>query len=235
LLLESSVYRDDEVRVSGSPRLDLVRPEIRNDRNKVRRELRVARSDRLLVVSTTWGQLLRRFHFPVTLARLFDREMTGVHVVIKLHPWEPDDGLYRRLIEGVARAGGFRPPPISVVHRVDLYRLLAAADAHLGVYSTVITEAVFTATPNLLAACVRPNDLLGYVDAGVAVPVHDGGELAEALRSGAGRSDAEAREAFVRDHFEPGNASRRIRDDLVGWLRPTPAVAPDGSDLATGA
>jgi hypothetical protein len=223
LLVESSVYHEDEVRVSGSPRLDLVRPEIRSDRNQVRRELRIAASNRMLVVSTTWGQLLRRFHFPVTLARLFDRELSNVHVVIKLHPWEPDDGLYRRVIEGVARAGGFAPPPISVVHRVDLYRLLAAADAHLGLYSTVITEAVFTETPNLLAACVRPSDLLGYVEAGVAVPVHDGGELDEALRSGAGRPDPAARDAFVRDHFEPGNASRKIRDDLLSWLRPSSA------------
>jgi hypothetical protein len=220
VLVESSVYRDDEVRVSGSPRLDLVRAETGRDRNKVRSELRVARSDRLLVVSTTWGALARKYHFPVTLARLFDRPMPGIHLVIKLHPGEQDDGLYRRVIEGVAAARGFRPPPISVVHRVDLYRLLGAADAHLGIYSTVITEAVFTRTPNLLAACVQPYDLLGYVEAGVAVPVHDGAELLALMEDPHSLIDDDKRNAFVRDHFEAGNASRRIRDELVAWLRP---------------
>ena len=219
LLLEASVYTADEVRVSGSPRLDLVRDEATAQRDVVRGELGIDPGRQMLVLSTTWGQLARRFHFMVTLARLFDRPMPGVHLVIKLHPGEPDDGVYRRLIQGIAAAGGFDPVPMTVVHRVDLYRLLAAADAHLGVFSTVITEAVFAGTPNLLAACVRPSDLLGYVDAGVAVPVRDGAELAEALSTDAGRTESAAREAFVRDHFEPGNASRRIRDDLLHWLQ----------------
>jgi hypothetical protein len=220
LLLEASVYREDELRVSGSPRLDVVRDGVTADTDAVRRELGIEPTSRMLALSTTWGPLARRFHFTVTLASLFDRPMRDVHLVIKLHPGEPDDGLYRRVIEGVAAARGFEPVPISVVHRVDLYRLLAAADAHLGVFSTVITEAVFTGTPNLLAACVRPSDLLGYVEAGVAYPVRDGAELEEALRSGAGRSEQAARDAFVRDHFEPGNASRKIRDALVDVLRP---------------
>jgi hypothetical protein len=221
LLLGASVYREEELRVSGSPRLDLVRTEVSAERDAVRRELGIDPTRRMLVLSTTWGQLARRFHFTVTLARLFDRPIGNVHLVIKLHPGESDDGLYRKVIEGVAAARGFDPVPISIVHRVDLYRLLAAADAHLGVFSTVITEAVFTGTPNLLASCVRPSDLLGYVEAGVAVPVRDGAELEEALRSGAGRSDQATRDAFVRDHFEPGTASRKIRDDLAGWLRPS--------------
>jgi hypothetical protein len=118
---------------------------------------------------------------------------------------------------------------MTVVHRIDLYRLLAAADAHLGLYSTVITEAVFTGTPNLLAAAIQPRDLLGYVEAGVAIPVRDGEEMLQALASGAGRSTSEAREAFVRDHFEPGNASRRITEELVAWLtrRHTPELETD--------
>src|SRR5919108_2465878 len=135
---------------TGSPRLDVVAPSATPDRERVRRELGVKGADLLVVVSTTWGDLLRRFHFPVSLARLVDRPLPGVHLVIKLHPSEPDDGLYRRVIEAAARARGFEPPQITEVHDVDLYRLLSAADAHLGLYSTVITQAVFTGTPNLL-------------------------------------------------------------------------------------
>jgi hypothetical protein len=220
LLVDDSVYRPDEVVVSGSPRLDIVSPTPGKNRTGMRRKLGVRNQDTLVVISTTWGDLLRRFHFPVSLARLVDRPLPGVHLVIKLHPTEPDDGLYRRVIEDAARARGYAPPRITVIQKVDLYELLSAADAHLGLYSTVITEAVFTATPNLLAACVKPNDLLGYVEAGVAVPVRDGGELLALLQEPRALIDKDRQTAFVRDHFEPGNASRRIRDDLLGWLQP---------------
>ena len=163
--------------------------------------------------------MYRRFHYPIALARLFARPLERVHLVIKLHPSERDEGPYRRIVEGLAVAGGFAPPPITVVRDVDLYRLLAAADAHLGIHSTVLTEAVATGTPNLLATGLVASDLLGYVEAGVAIPVETAEDLAAALdlpRTEA--MDAARRAAFLAAHFEPGDASQRIADDLVGWL-----------------
>jgi len=213
LLVHDSVYREDEVVASGSPRVDLFRPEDVH-LAAVRAELGVAPGDRMVVLSGTYGSIYRRFHYPVLLARLFDRSLPGVHLVVKQHPAELDEGPYRAVVEGVAAAGGFQPPAITVVREVDLYRLLAAADAHLGIHSTVLTEAVLVGTPNLLAAGVCGGDLLGYVAAGVAVPVADGGELLAAL-DGPATFDPAARDAFLRRHFEPGSASRRISDDLL--------------------
>jgi hypothetical protein len=220
LLLEHGAYRDEEVRVVGSPRLDIIHPTVLREREAVRQELGVADGDRLVVISTTWAEEARQFHIPVSLAALIDRRLPNVHLVIKLHPREPDDGRYRELIQGVAKALGFTPPPIRVVQRTDLYRLLAAADAHVGIYSTVITEAVVTGTPNLLSSVLATGDLLGYVGAGVAIPVHDGGELLaglEMVAEGRGMTP-EAQAAFLKDHFEPGSAGERVRDDLLSWL-----------------
>ncbi|MDP9481818.1 MAG: CDP-glycerol glycerophosphotransferase family protein [Chloroflexota bacterium] len=218
LLTEASVYRADEVRVGGSPRLDLVAPE-RVDREAVRAELGVAPGDRLVVVSGTWGSTFRRFHYPLSLARLIDRALPGVHLVVKLHPSEPDEGPYRATIEGAAAAGGYQAPPITVVRTVDLYRLLAAADAHLGISSTVLTEAVAAGTPNLLADTFAGSDLLGYVSAGVALPVRSGADVLAALEAtAAGAISDAARQAFLRDHFEPGDASARIATELLEWL-----------------
>jgi hypothetical protein len=218
LLLERSVYRDDEVRVGGSPRLDHAK--VREvDRDAVRRELRIANGDRLVVLSATWAAMYRNFYYPIALARLFDRPLPRVHLVVKLHPSEPDEGPYRAIIEGVAAAGGFAPPPISVVQHVDLYRLLAAADAHLGIHSTVLTEAVVTATPNLLADVFIGSDLLGYAEAGVARPVRSGADVLAALDDPPDpAADAARRRAFLEAHFEPGSASERIAADLMGWL-----------------
>jgi hypothetical protein len=217
LLTSASVYRDEEVRVGGSPRLDLVDAE--PDREAVRAELGVAPGDRLVVVSGTWGTTFRRFHYPLSLARLIDRAMPGVHLVVKLHPSEPDEGPYRRVIEGVAAARGFEAPPITVVRTVDLYRLLAAADAHLGISSTVLTEAVATRTPNLLADTFAGADLLGYLPARVALPVRTGADVLAALdATAAGAITEAAQRAFLDDHFEPGDASGRIASELLDWL-----------------
>ncbi len=105
------------------------------------------------------------------------------------------------------------------MQEVDLYGLLAAADAHLGIHSTVLTEAVATGTPNLLSDHVRNADLLGYVEAGVATPVRTGADLLRALDAAPGReANAAARRRFLDDHFEPGSASERIAADLLAWL-----------------
>jgi hypothetical protein len=217
-LVCDSVYRDDEVVVGGSPRLDPYRPEA-VDRAAMRRELGVSPDDRMVVLSGTWGEIYRRFHYPAVLARLFDRPVPRVHLVVKLHPGEQDEGPYRAVIEGVAAARGFAPPPITVVQRIDLYELLGAADAHLGVHSTVLTEAVFVGTPNLISSGVLGGDLLDYVEAGVALPVTTGEDLLAALEAAArGAITDAARSAFIARHFEPGVASNRIADDLLAWL-----------------
>ena len=241
MLTDVSVYRSDEVRVSGSPRLDLVAPvssaepgpATEDDRASVRAELGIEPADRLVIISGTWGPIYRRFHYPIALAALVDRPLPGVHLVVKLHPGEPDEGPYRAVIEGAARSRGFAPPPVTIVQSVDLYRLLRAADAHVGVQSTVLTEAVATGTLNLLADTVSAADLLGYVDAGVAIPVRDGGDLLAALDKGpgpssAGHSSTTAGSASWMTDFRPGSASTRIADVgcVAGMTDATPFLIP---------
>ena len=86
---------------------------------------------------------------------------------------------------------------MTLVQSIDLYQLLAAADAHIGIYSTVLTEAVMTATPNLMFAALATADLLGYVAAGVAVPVRSGADVLAAL----------ARPMRIRSTTRPGRRS----------------------------
>lgn len=237
LLLRDSVFREEELRVVGSPRLDLVtepagawESSVRDrERERVRAELGVAASDRMVVISTTRSELFRRFHLLPALATLLDGSLPRVHLVVKLHPAEHDEGPYRALVDGLARAGGHEPPPTSVVREIDLHRLLAAADAHLGLYSTVVTDAVAAGTGNLIATTHATRDLLGYVEAGVALPVASRAELLGGLDSlAAGAISRGARQAFIEDHFLPGDASARIRDDLLAWLAPTSPASRRG-------
>ena len=238
LLIERGRYRPDEVVVGGSPRLDYVVPGVLRERDAVRRELGVERGDRLVVVSTTWAELHRRFDLPVSLAALFDRPLPGVHLVFKLHPREPDEGAYRRLLEGLAVARGIPLPPMTIVQRTDLYRLLAAADAHVGAYSTVNTEAVVTGTPNLLAATIARRGPAGLRRRGRGDPRARTVASCSTRSTGVAASavPTEARTAFLADHFEPGGAGERIRDDLVAWLEPGSArlAETDPSQHAAG-
>jgi hypothetical protein len=217
VLVERSVYREDEVRVSGSPRLDLVATAPDPDAASLRQELGVRPGDRLVVLSGTYGPAYRRFHIPYALDRLLDRAWPNVHLVVKQHPGEKDRGPYEALVAGLAAARGFAPPPVTVVQDIDLYRLLRSADAHLGIHSTVLTEAVAAGTHNLLADTLASSDLLGYVEAGVAVPVCDGAGFLAALEQPEAITP-EARRAFLGRHFHEGSASARLRDELLAWL-----------------
>ena len=76
-----------------------------------------------------------------------------------------------------------------------------------------------TGTPNLLASGLAGADPLGYVEAGVAIPVRTPEDITAALalpRDAALRP--EARAAFLAAHFEPGAASERIAADLLDRL-----------------
>jgi hypothetical protein len=215
VLLEHGGYTADEVEVSGSPRLYLDSDTfadtrgIDGERAEVRRELGVSPGDIMLVVSTAHTALFQRFYLPHMLDRLLGGPLPGVHVVFKQHPGETDKGPYRALLEGMARAGGYATPPITVVRDTDLYRLLRAADAHLGLHSTVLTDAVAAGTCNLISTAQAYGDLLGYVAAGVARPVRDVAELRAALANPL-PTDPATRRTFLERHFRPGDASERI-------------------------
>jgi hypothetical protein len=232
VLLDHGGYRDDEVAVSGSPRVDLDSPtgeapaSTERERVAVRRELGVGDGDRMLVISTVNLPFIRRFHVVQMLARLFDGPLPGVHLVFKKHPGELDDGPYEILLAGLARAGGYAPHRLTVVREIDLYRLLRAADAHLGLRSTVLTDAVVVGVPNLIAAVQAHGDMLGYVQAGVARPVRDVDELRAALTDPQPQAEA-ARTAFLERHFRSGDASARIAA-AIGATRSAAAVEAGG-------
>jgi hypothetical protein len=221
-------YETDEVVVTGSPRLDLdIVPSATAavaERDVVRRELGVAAGDRLLLVSTVNLRFLQRSHFAHMLEALLGAPLPGVHVVFKQHPGERDEGPYRKLLLGLATASGYPAPAISVVKDIDLYRLLRAADAHLGLLSTVLTEAVVTGTPNLIAMTDAHSDLLGYVGSGVARPVRTALDVLHALDRPEPLEPAR-RQAFLERHFLPGDATDRLVTALTSSISETPIAS----------
>ncbi len=184
-VLESGAYRSGEVVVSGSPRLDLDAaaasgPGAPAERAAIRRALGIADTDRMLVVSTLHLPFVRRSHLVHMLEVVLGGPLPGVHVVFKQHPGEQDDGPYRQLLTGLA-GWGLRAAADLLLRDIDLYRLLRAADAHLGLHSTVLTDAVVAGTSTSSPRSKRHGDLLGYVAAGVARPVTRVADLRAAM------------------------------------------------------
>jgi hypothetical protein len=148
------------------------------------------------------------------MARLLDGPLPGVHVVVKLHPEEAGGEQYERLVAGLARAGGYPATPVSIVRDMDLYRLLRSADAHLGLYSTVLTDAVLTGTPNMVAVGQAYADTIGYVDAGVARPVRSVDEVRAFMTDPRAATEGD-RERFLDQHYRRGDATSRIAEAIT--------------------
>jgi len=216
VLLTSGLFPVSSVIVTGSPRIDPglgVRASSASEREDVRNELGVGPDLRMLVVSVTHNPVAGDIYSVEMVARLLGAPMPGIHVVFKLHPLERATPPYEAVLDGLARAGGYEPPPMTSVRDIDLYRLLRAADAHLGLYSTVLTDAVVVGVPNLIAAGQAFGDLLGYVPAGVAEPVTSPNEVL-AFMADPRPPDPARREAFLAAHFEPGDAAGRVADAI---------------------
>jgi hypothetical protein len=227
VLLEHGLFTPDAVVVTGSGRAV---PEAADttsgseDRVAVRAELGIADGDRLLVISVANNPVGGDIHSMCMVARMLDGPLPGVHVVIKLHPIDRVGGRYVSLVKGMARAGGYAATPVTVVREIDLYRLLRAADAHLGQYSTVLTDAVVAGTPNMIAVGAAFNDHIGYEAARVATPVRTVDDV-QAFMADPRPPDPDDRARFLAAHFLPGDATGRIAAAVRDAMLPAAAEA----------
>ena len=214
LLIREGRYDPGAVVATGSPRSDPRKastPMSPDERASTRRALGIADGDRVLVVSTARHAVGDEIHSMAMVGRLLDGPLPGVHVIFKLHPEEQVHDHYGELLAGLARAGGYAPPRVSMIRDIDVYRLLRIADAHLGQYSTVLTDAVLTGTPNMIAVGQAWADVIGYVDAGVATPVTSVDDV-RAFMSDPRPATPEARDRFLEAHYRDGDAASRIAD-----------------------
>jgi hypothetical protein len=219
LLVAGAGFGSDEVVVTGSPR-SLPAPATTDagEQAQVRRELGVAENHRLLLVSVAHNEVLGELHTFAMLERLLGAPLPGIHIVIKLHPQDQAEPRHGALLAGIAEAGGHAPTPLSIVRDVDLYRLLGAADAHLGQFSTVLSDAVVAGVPNMIAMGQAYADALGYVAAGVATPVRSVADV-RAFMADPQPPSAAARQRFLEGHYRPGDATGRLATVLRDAMR----------------
>jgi len=217
LLVASAGFPPDAVAVTGSPRP--LAPDARDaageERAALRAQLGVRDGDRVLLVSVAHNLLLGELLSFAALERTLGGPLPGVHIVVKLHPQDPGPSRHQAFLEDLARAGGYPAPMISVVRDLDLFPLLRAADAHLGQYSTVLSDAVVAGTPNMVIVGHRNANAIDYVAAGVATPVRSVDEV-RAFLADPPPLDPGARQRFLDAHYRSGDATERLADILRG-------------------
>lgn len=217
LLVESAGFPPDAVAVTGSPR-PLVADRAgapAAERAALRSQLGVRDGDRLLLVSVAHNFLLGELLTFAGLERALGGPLPGVHVVVKLHPQDQAPSRHRGFLEDLARARGYEAPNVSVVRDLDLFPLLHAADAHLGQYSTVLSDAVVAGTPNMVIVGHLNASALDYVAAGVATPVRSVDDV-RAFLADPRPPEPGARRRFLEAHYRSGDATERLAAILLG-------------------
>ena len=163
----------------------------------------------MLVISTTHERMHRRFYWANCLGQLLDGPLPGVHLVFKQHPAEAaTKAATGPSSRRIARRAGVPAPPVTVVRDIDLYSLLRAADAHLGLFSTVLTDAVAAGTPNLVATTQARRTCWDTCRRSRCARRRPTPSCVEALRRRADLRIAVARAAFLARHHI--GASARI-------------------------
>jgi hypothetical protein len=226
LLIEMGRYGDDDLVVTGSPKLDQLQESARGwDAGALRASLGVAPGDRMVVVASRFRGI-RRTHQSIgsalpALVRAVDA--VGAVCLVKPHPAEGGEDYARVLRETGAQRTRLLPAG------TDLLRLLHAADLLVTVESLSAVEALVLDKP--VVVLNAPTNLRAMVDAGVALEVRVGedptGPLHRALFDEGTREVLRARREAYRPQIAfgtAGQATGRILD-LVRRVAGVPGAA----------
>jgi hypothetical protein len=216
ILTKKSIYKEAEVEVTGQSRLDfLVEKNFGGgERSTTLPNLPKGKKIMLFTSQPGIGQLAG----PLLMEGLGELG-DDYFLVIKLHPAEPEEYSVR-FYEEVADKYNVRN--FKVAKQVDLYELLAICQLHIGVTSTVFSEAVVFGKPNLILD--MPGSIItgGWVEQGVAMNISDFGGLKEAVETilgdrGIRERLQKAREDYIQRHYYrlDGKATERICDLIL--------------------
>jgi len=139
------------------------------------------------------------------------KEMTDVHLVVKLHPSESGDPEYYHRIAAQAQCSNY-----TITSSIDLYQLIASCKLLITCFSTVGAEAVYFSKPLIILDHLE-QDIQGYISQNVAFKATGWQEmksLIERILSDDLKPDEEAREIFIRRNVFAidGQTSARMLD-----------------------
>jgi glycosyltransferase involved in cell wall biosynthesis len=174
-LLVEFGYRKDSVVTTGQPKYDILAKVGKIfDKEKTRLRFGLKPEDKMLVFAS---QPLPREENEILMRSLFNavKKISGLKLVIKLHPNEYDSSLH----ESVAKEVGI---DVSIIKDINISEILYACDVLINVSSTVTDEAMRLNKPVIIANLTGKPDDTPYVKMGVAIGVYKDNDMVPAIR-----------------------------------------------------
>ncbi len=212
ILVGRSIYPESCIAVTGQVQMDRRNLADRawGERGEpgesLRKKILPPGCDGLLLFTSQ--ETLRAASMP-TLLRAFAASELRNYLVIRPHPQEHPEPFWKEAIESFQLHRR-----VLVSRQGPLEQWLDACDVHLSVTSTVLGEAAALGRPNIIVNAKRLGDLMGCLEAGMAVNLEDYSSLDDALRYWRSASPELSRQRFIEHHFHKldGRAGERIAE-----------------------
>lgn len=223
VMLEDSAYREEEVVVTGNPRMDfLFRARSLLDTEVLYRKYGLEKGKKLVLVAPTetigrTRHLAKERFFTAVMSA--QKELDHCQWVAKLKPGADSKAYYQALL----REGGGRG---MVLTDEDLYPLLVAADVVVTPPSSIAIEALIVGKPVVYVVFADTEDYFPHLgQLQVVLQVRDSSHLSSAIgralvMEGASSLPPEKMQAMLEEenHQPDGNASLRVMqvvEDLI--------------------
>lgn len=167
LLRNTNMYNDENVKVVGQNRTDLLKQYIgKPEKNK---------DDKIRILYAT--QYFKDILEPATniLFKALSLMNKDYEIVIKLHPADVYYDTYKSLISK------YEIKNANIIKDGDIYELIDWCDVVVSVHSTVVIEGALLNKPSICILLPKYNDAGGFVRDGISIGVKDEIELKERL------------------------------------------------------
>ncbi|MHC1774818.1 MAG: CDP-glycerol glycerophosphotransferase family protein [Lentimicrobium sp.] len=206
-LINTAGYPADSLVVAGQSRTDII-PVLLREQQLLKTRLNLPTGEIIVFASQLQQDPLLRERAAFDVFESV-KNLSDVHLIIKLHPSEASDPDYYVCI---ARQVGCEN--YSIAGGADLYMLIATCRLLITCFSTVGAEAVYFNKPLIILDHLE-QDIQGYIRQKVAFKATNAGELSEIIKgvlSGKLKTDEEAGNDFIRRNAfrVDGQTSERI-------------------------
>lgn len=211
-LIRKANYKADSIHIAGQMRSDIIPAMLQ--RSAAFRE-KLTDSDFLVTFATQpIPDAEMRYRVAYDVFSYFSKN-SDARLIVKLHPAEWHSVSYYQDIAAEAGCNHAK-----ILYEVDLYELLAASDLVITCYSTVGSEAVYFGKPLIIYDPYK-EDLLGYVNEGIALQAVDRAtlsELIQKIKTGELIPNRQQYDSFISKyaHAIDGQATRRTLKIISG-------------------
>jgi len=207
----------EKIIIAGNPRYDIIKHiDISSARERVYKRLALSIDKKLMLLTSMFVN--PTYHLSDKERLLWTvfsaaKKFPNCHLVVKLHPGEPSDRLYRNIAKKVGIEN------ISIVKDWDILELIASCWVFITKHSTTGIEAILMGKPFIFVnlSKTQPDWMPSYVESGAALGVYREEDMEETIKNILSNESTQeklkiGRKKFISDYIQDfdGQATKRI-------------------------